>query len=134
VKTTKRSTFSAVQKVARRGKIKFRAKTAGDKDHLAGLSPVFYINRMKVSLSVKLAGRKATFSGLVYPRHPRRYVLVQVLQGAKWVVLAKAKLTSRSTFRVAKTLAPGAYDLRAVTLSDKDHWGGESRTRHLVVS
>jgi predicted GH43/DUF377 family glycosyl hydrolase len=134
VKTTKRSTFSAVRKVKARGKLKFRAKTAGDKDHLAGLSPVFYLNRMKVSLAVKLSGRKATFSGLVTPRHPGKYVLVQVLSGAKWVVLAKAKLTKRSTFRVAKTLAPGAYDVRAVTLSDKDHWGGESRPRHLVVS
>ena len=134
VKTTKRSTFGAVRKVAPRGKVRFRAKTAADKDHLSGLSPVFYINRMKVSLAVKLAGRKAAFSGLVSPRHPRRYVLVQVLEGTKWVVLAKAKLTSRSTFRVSKTLVPRTYTLRAVTLSDKDHWSGESRTRRLVVS
>jgi predicted GH43/DUF377 family glycosyl hydrolase len=133
VKATKRSTFTAARKVKARGKLKFRAKTAGDKDHLAGLSPVFYLNRMKVSLAVKLSGRKATFSGLVTPRHPGRYVLLQVLRGTKWVVLAKTKLTRRSTFRVTKTLVSGAYDVRAVTLSDKDHWGGESRQRHVVV-
>jgi hypothetical protein len=133
VKTTKRSTFTAAHKVKARGKLKFRAKTVGDKDHLAGLSPVFYLNRMKVLLAVKLSGRKATFSGLVTPRHPGRYVLVQVLRGTNWVVLAKTRLTRRSAFRLTKTLVSGAYDVRAVTLSDRDHWGGESRKRHVIV-
>jgi hypothetical protein len=133
VKTTKRSTFTAAHKVKARGKLKFRAKTVGDKDHLAGLSPVFYLSRMKVSLAVKLSGRKATFSGLVTPRHPGRYVLVQVLRGTNWVVLAKTRLTRRSAFRLTKTLVSGAYDVRAVTLSDRDHWGGESRKRHVIV-
>ena len=133
VKTSKRSTFAAVRKVKPRGKLKFRARTAGDKDHLAGLSQIYYLNRMKVSLAVKLSGRKATFGGLVAPRHPGRYVLLQVLSGTKWVVLGKSKLSRRSTFRLTKTLAPGTYDVRAVTLSDRDHWGGESRPRHLVV-
>ena len=134
LKTSKRSTFRALRRVKPRGKIKFRAKTVADRDHLTGLSPVVYLNRMKVSLGVKLAGRKATFSGAVTPQHPGRYVLVQKLVGTQWVVLGKARLTKRSTFRLVKTLPAGTYDVRAVTLSDKDHWGGESRARHLVVA
>jgi len=134
LKTSKRSAFTAVRKLKPKAKYKFRARTAADKDHLAGLSAVFYLNRMKVSLAVKLAGRKATFSGVVKPGHKGRYVIVQRLAGTTWVAIGKAKLSASSTYRLTKTLAPGTYDLRAVTLSDRDHWGGESRTRHVVAS
>jgi predicted GH43/DUF377 family glycosyl hydrolase len=133
LKSGRLSTFSAVRKLKPKAKYKFRAQTAADNDHLAGLSAVFYLNRMKVALAVKLAGRKATFSGVVKPAHAGRYLIVQKLVGARWVALGKAKLSARSTYRLTKALAPGTYDLRAVTLSDKDHWGGESRTWHLVV-
>jgi predicted GH43/DUF377 family glycosyl hydrolase len=134
LKTSKRSSFKTIRKLKARAKYKFRVKTGADKDHAAGLSRVVYLNRMKVVLGVKLAGRKATFSGRVSPRHPGRYVTVQQLVGAIWVRLGKAKLTRRSTFRLVKTLAPGVYDLRAVTLNDKDHWGGQSATRHVTVA
>jgi hypothetical protein len=33
-----------------------------------------------------------------------------------------------------RALAPGTYDFRAVPSADRDHWGGESRTRHVVVA
>jgi len=134
VKTSKRSTFRIVRKLKPHGKYRFRARTAADKDHLAGLSPIVYLNKMKVSLGVTLAGRKGAFSGRVTPKRPGRYVIIQRLEGTKWVVVGKAKLSSRSTFRLKKTLSPGAYDFRAVTRSDRRYWGGESRTRHVVVT
>jgi predicted GH43/DUF377 family glycosyl hydrolase len=134
LKTTKRSTFALKRKVSARGKYKFRAKTAADKDHLAGMSPIAYLNRMSVALTAKLSGRKATFTGVVKPSKVARYVLVQRLVGSSWVTLGKAKVSSRSTFSLVKTLAPGAYDVRAVTLSTKIYWGGESAVRHLVVA
>ncbi len=133
LKTTKRSTFSTVRRLKPHGKYQFRVRTAADKEHLEGLSPVVYLVKMKVSLAVKLAGRRATFTGVVTPPHPGRLVMIQRLVGTRWVVLGKTPLSSRSTFRFTKALAPGVYDLRAVTLSDKDHWGGESATRHVVV-
>ena len=134
LKTSKKSTFSAVRKLNPRAKYQFRASTAADTQHLAGLSPIVYVVKMKVSLAVKLTGRKAIFTGTVTPRHPGRVVVIQKLVGTKWVAIGKAKLSAKSTFRFAGTLARGTYDFRAVTSADRDHWGGESRTRHLVVA
>ena len=134
LKTSKTSTFSAVRKLSPRAKYRFRASTAADAQHLAGMSPIVYVVKMKVSLTVKLARRKATFAGTVTPSHPGRVVVIQKLVGTKWVAIGKAKLSSSSTFRFVRTLTPGTYDFRAVTSADRDHWGGESRTRHVAVA
>ena len=134
LKTSKSSTFGAVRKLKAHAKYQFRARTGADAQHLAGMSPVVYVDRMKVSLAVKLAGRKATLSGTVTPAHPGRVVTIQRLVGTKWVTLAQVKLSARSTFRLVRVLPPGTYDLRAVTAADRDHWGGQSRTRRIVVT
>jgi predicted GH43/DUF377 family glycosyl hydrolase len=134
LKASKSSTFSTVRKLKAHAKYQFRARTAADAQHLAGTSPIVYLDRMKVALALKLSGRKATFSGSVTPAHPGRVVTIQKLVGTSWVAIGRVKLSKRSTFRLVRTLAPGTYDLRAVTAADRDHWGGESRTRHLVVS
>jgi predicted GH43/DUF377 family glycosyl hydrolase len=133
LKTSKRSTFSAVRKLRPRAKYRFRAYTAADAQHLAGMSPVVYVVKMKISLAVKLSRRKVIVTGRVTPSHPGRVVLIQKLVGKRWVAIGQAKLTLRSTFRFVRTLAPGTCDLRAATSADRDHWGGESRPRRVVV-
>jgi len=134
LKTSKTSGFSAVRKLNPRAKYRFRASTAADGQHLAGMSPIVYVVKMKVSLAVKLAGREAVLTGTVSPAHPGRIVVIQKLVGTKWVAIGKAKLSAKSTFRLVRTLAPGTYALRAVTSADRDHWGGESRTRRVIVA
>ena len=69
---------------------------------------------MKVSLTVKLTGRKAIFTGTVTPPHRGRVVVIQKLVGTKWVAIGKAKLSAKSMFRFAGTLTRGTYDFRAV--------------------
>jgi hypothetical protein len=122
-----------VRKLKPRAKYRFRAYTAADAQHLAGMSSVVYVVKMKISLAVKLSRRKVIFTGRVTPSHPGRVVLIQKLVGKRWVAIGQAKLTLRSTFRFVRTLAPGTYDLRVATSADRDHWGGESRPGRVVV-
>lgn len=53
--TWKSSTFGTVHKLKAHAKYRFRARTAADAELLAGMSPVVYVDKMKVSLAVRLA-------------------------------------------------------------------------------
>jgi predicted GH43/DUF377 family glycosyl hydrolase len=136
VKTSSRSTFAAVKKLKMRAKYRFRATTAADAEHLAGTSPVVYVVKQKVSLKVVLKGRKAILTGTVTPPHPGKPFSIKMLVGTSttWVTLAKGKLSSKSTFRLVRKLKPGSYQLRAETPDDRDHFGGQSAVRKIVVS
>jgi hypothetical protein len=74
--TWKSSTFGTVHKLKAHAKYRFRARTAADAELLAGMSPVVYVDKMKVSLAVRLAGHMATFGGAVAPAHPGRAVTI----------------------------------------------------------
>jgi predicted GH43/DUF377 family glycosyl hydrolase len=133
IKTGSKSTFAAVRKLDPRGKYRFRARTAGDREHLTGMSPIVYVDKQRVSLTVGLRGRTATVSGKVAPAHPGRPILLERLAGSRWVLLAKVRLSGSSAFKLTKRLAPGRYELRARTTADRDHWGGESARRRFAV-
>jgi hypothetical protein len=133
LKTGSRSTFVVVRKLDPRAKYRFRATTAADRDHLVGTSPLVYVDKQRVAFAVALRGRSATLSGKVAPAHPGRPVVLERLAGSRWVVLARVRLSKRSTFSLKKRLAPRRYELRARTPADRDHWGGESARRRFTV-
>jgi predicted GH43/DUF377 family glycosyl hydrolase len=129
-----RSTFALKKALKPRTKYRFRAATAADKDHLGGTSAVAFVQRMKVGLAIRLSGRTATFSGAVAPARPAGTVVaIEKLSGTRWVRFAKAKLTSRSTYSLAKKLARGRSTFRARTADDKQYFGGTSVARAVAV-
>jgi predicted GH43/DUF377 family glycosyl hydrolase len=127
------SAFSAVKRLKPRVKYRFRAVTPADADHLNGTSAVAYVERMKVSLSVGLKGRTATFAGKVSPPHPGKTVVLKILRGTGLVTFAKARLSRRSSYRLVKKLTRGTHRFRALTLADRDHFGGSSLVRTVTV-
>jgi hypothetical protein len=133
LKTGARSTFAGVRKLDPKAKYRFRARIAADRDHLAGTSPIAFVEKQRVSLAVSLRGRRATFSGKVSPLHRGRPVVIERRVGLRWTALGRTRLSARSTYTLTKRLAPGRYELRARTPADRDHWGGESATRRIVV-
>jgi predicted GH43/DUF377 family glycosyl hydrolase len=133
LKTGARSTFAGVHKLDPKAKYRFRARIAADRDHLAGTSPIAYIDKQRVSLTVSVRGRRVTFSGNVTPLHRGRPVVIERRVGSRWTLLARTRLSADSTYMLTKRLAPGRYELRARTPADRDHWGGESAMRRISV-
>ncbi len=134
LKTSSKSKFSTVvKKLSRRGKYQFRALTAADTLHLAGKSDIYYVDKIKLSLSIKRSGRTLSFSGAASPSHPGKVVAIKVLKGTTWSTLAKVKLSRRSTYSLKKKFAAGTYDFRADIAGDRDHWPGRSAVRRVMV-
>lgn len=134
LKTSSTSGFKyTVTKLAKKGKYQFRAQTAADTEHLAGMSAIFYSDPIKMSLAIKRSGRTLTFSGKASPSHPRKAIVIKVLKGTTWSTFAKLKLSSRSTFSYRKKVAAGTYKFRVDIAGDRDHWPGKSAERAVTV-
>lgn len=134
VKTSSTSKFSrTVRKLSPKGKYQYRARVLADTDNLEGLSAVAYIEKMRVSLGIKLSKRTALFAGKVSPAHKGKTVIIRSLVGGVWKKLGSAKLSSTSTYKLKEKLAKGAYSFKTTIVADKDHFGGESVVRKLTV-
>jgi predicted GH43/DUF377 family glycosyl hydrolase len=133
VKTNTKSAFSAVQRLKRRAKYQFRARTAADADHLAGVSKVALVDAQKVSLSASVKGRTVILTGRVTPSHPGQPVIIKVQKGGSFVRFAKLRLSRRSTFTLKRKLARGTYTFRADRPADSDHFPGKSPLRTVTV-
>jgi predicted GH43/DUF377 family glycosyl hydrolase len=133
VKTGGKSTFRTVKRLKRRAKYQFRARTAADADHLAGVSKVALVDAQKVSLSATVKGRTVTLSGRVTPSHPRQVLIIKVQKGGSFVRFAKLTLSRRSTFVLKRRLARGTYAFRADRPGDRDHFPGKSSVRTVSV-
>lgn len=134
LKTNSTSSFKfTVTKLKPKGKYQFRAQTAADAEHIAGMSAIYYSDAIKMSLSIKRSGRTLVFSGKASPSHPRKAIVIKVLKGTTWSTFAKLKLTSRSTFSYKKKVAAGEFKFRVDIAGDKDHWPGKSPERSVTV-
>ena len=134
LKTGSTSGFKyTLTKLKPKGKYQFRAQTAADAEHLAGMSAIFYSEPIKMSLSIKRSGRTLSFSGKASPAHPRKAIVIKVKKGTTWSTFAKLKLTSRSTFTYKKKVVAGSYTFRVDIAGDKDHWPGKSSERVVTV-
>ena len=133
LKTNSKSSYSTVKRLKRRAKYQFRARTAADADHLAGVSKVALVDAQKVSLSASVKGRTVTLSGRVAPSHPGQAVVIKVQKGGSFVRFAKLKLSRRSTFVLKRRLARGTYAFRADRPGDRDHFPGKSPVRTVSV-
>jgi hypothetical protein len=87
----------------------------------------------RVTLRVKLKGRRVTFKGALGPKHKRRTVTIQRRSGTRWRKLASVKTTRRGTYTFAKRFAKGRFTFRAVTAKDADHLAGRSPRRKIRV-
>jgi hypothetical protein len=56
-KTGSLSTYKVVKKLSMKTKYKFRARVAADAEHLAGISPIAFVDKHKVTLTTKLSGK-----------------------------------------------------------------------------
>ena len=133
LKTNSKSLFSTVKRLKRRAKYQFRARTAADADHLAGVSKVALVDAQKVSLSATVKGRVVTLAGRVTPSHPGQALVIKVQKGSSFVRFAKLKLSRRSTFVLKRRLARGTYSFRADRPGDRDHFPGKSPVRTVTV-
>jgi hypothetical protein len=132
-KTTATSTFSVKKALKPCGKFQFRAVTAADADHLDGTSLIALVEKHRVSMTVKVKGRKATITGKVAPAHRSGTVLIKEIKGKRAVKLGKAKLTKKSTFKLVLKLKKGKHTLRGDMGSDRCHFGGTSRLRKVTA-
>ena len=87
----------------------------------------------RLSLKVKLDGRRATFTGAIGPKHRRRAVTIQRKAGGSWRKVATVKTNRKATFRFVKRFGKGRYSFRAITAKDADHLAGRSRVRRVRV-
>jgi hypothetical protein len=133
LKTNSRSLYSTVKRLKRRAKYQFRARTAADTEHLAGVSKVALVDAQKVSLSATVKGRTVTLTGRVTPSHPGQALIIKVQKGGSFVRFAKLRLSSRSTFVLKRRLARGTYAFRADRPGDRDHFPGKSPVRTVTV-
>ena len=133
LKTSSKSTFSTVKRLKRRAKYQFRARTAADAEHLAGVSKVALVDAQKVTLSASVKARTVILSGRVTPSHPGQALIIKVQKGGSFVRFAKLKLSPRSTFLLKRKLARGTYSFRADRPADRDHFPGKSPVRTVTV-
>ncbi len=133
LKTNSKSRFRTLKRLKRRAKYQFRARTAGDAEHLAGVSKVALVDPQKVSLSATVKGRTVILSGRVTPSHPGQALIIKVRKGSSFVRFAKLKLSPRSTFLLKRKLARGTYAFRADRPGDRDHFPGKSPVRTVTV-
>jgi hypothetical protein len=132
-KTTATSTFSVKKALKPCGKFQFRAVTAADADHLDGTSLVALVEKHRVSMTVKVKGRKATITGKVSPTHRSGTVLIKEIKGKRAVKLAKTRITKKSTFKLVLKLKKGKHTLRGDMSSDKCHFAGSSALRKVTA-
>jgi predicted GH43/DUF377 family glycosyl hydrolase len=133
LRTNSRSRFSTVKRLKRLAKYQFRARTAADSEHLAGVSKVALVDRQKVSLTVGVRRRTVTLSGRVTPNHAGQPVIIKVKKGTSFVRFARLRLSRRSTFVLKRKLARGAYSFRADRPADRDHFPSKSPVRTVTV-
>jgi hypothetical protein len=133
LRTNSRSRFSTVKRLKRRAKYQFRARTAADADHLAGVSKVALVDAQKVSLAATVKARTVILSGRVTPSHPGQAVIIKIQKGSSFVRFARLKLSRRSTFLLKRKLARGTYSFRADRPADRDHFGGKSPVRTVTI-
>jgi predicted GH43/DUF377 family glycosyl hydrolase len=134
LRTNSKSRYSTVKRLKRHGKYQFRARTAADADHLAGVSKVALVDVQKVSLTASVRARTVTLSGRVTPNRAGQAVIIKVKKGSSFVRFAKLKLSRRSTFLLKRKLARGTYSFRADRPADRDHFPGKSPVRAVTVS
>jgi hypothetical protein len=133
LKTNSKSLYSTVKRLKRRAKYQFRARTAADADHLAGVSKVALVDAQKVSLTATVKSRTVILSGRVTPSHPGQALIIKVKKGGSFVRFAKLKLSRQSTFLLKRRLAKGTYTFRADRPADQDHFPGKSPVRTVTV-
>jgi len=133
LKTNSKSVYGTVKRLKRRAKYQFRARTAADADHLAGVSKVALVDAQTVRLGATVKGRSVTLAGRVTPSHPGQAVVIKLQKGGSFVRFAKLTLSRRSTFVLKRRLAPGTYAFRADRPADRDHFPGKSAVRTVTV-
>jgi hypothetical protein len=133
LRTNSKSRYSTVKSLKRRAKYQFRARTAGDGDHLAGVSKIALVAPQKVSLSASVKARTVILSGRVTPNHAGQPVIIKMKKGSSFVRFAKLRLSRRSTFTLERKLSRGTYSFRADRPADRDHFGGKSPVRTVTV-
>jgi predicted GH43/DUF377 family glycosyl hydrolase len=133
LRTNSRSRFSTVKRIKRLAKYQFRARTAADTEHLAGVSEVALVDRQKVSLAASVKGRTVTLSGRVTPNHAGQPVIIKIKKGSSFARFARLKLSRRSTFVLKRKLARGTYTFRADRPADRDHFPARSPVRTVTV-
>jgi len=133
LKTNSRSRYSTVKRLKRLAKYQFRARTAADTDHLAGVSKVALVDRQKASLTASVRARTVTLSGRVTPNHAGQPVVIKVKKGSSFVRFARMRLSRRSTFVLKRKLARGTYAFRADRPSDRDHFPAKSPVRIVAI-
>jgi hypothetical protein len=87
----------------------------------------------KVSLKLARSGRRVTFTGTARPAHPGKTIVLRVKRGTRFASFAKARLSRRSTFKLARKLKPGSYTFRAELPGDRCHFPGRSPARSITV-
>ena len=133
VRTTSTSTFTLARRLKACKRYRFRATTAADADHLAGESAIVRVALHKVSLKLSRSGRRVSFAGTARPAHPGKTVVLRIKQGTRFASFAKARLSRRSTFSLARKLKPGSYTFRAELPGDRCHFPGRSPARSITV-
>ncbi len=130
---TSTSTISLSKTIKTCGKYTFKAVVPADAGHIAGETLPVQVERHRLSLKIKLRGRRVTFTGTVAPKHRGKTVVIQRAKGARFVTFAKVKLSKKSAFKLVKKLKKGRYSFRASMGSDSCHFGGLSKTRAVRV-
>jgi hypothetical protein len=70
---------------------------------------------------------KTYLRGTVGPRHPRRVVLIQRLNGSRWVTIARVRTSSKSTFQLVRKATRTRARFRARIGADREHLANTSR-------
>jgi predicted GH43/DUF377 family glycosyl hydrolase len=133
VTTTSTSTFALARKLKACKRYRFRATTAADAAHLAGVSATVRVAPHRVTLKLARKGRRVTFTGKVRPPHPGKTLVLRVRRGTSFARFAKVRISKRSTFKLARRLKPGGYSFRAELPRDRCHFAGKSRVRSVTV-
>ena len=70
---------------------------------------------------------KLYLRGTVGPRHARRVVVIQKRVGRRWVTIARARTTSRSSFQLVRKASSTRSPYRARIAADREHLANVSR-------
>jgi hypothetical protein len=133
VKTTSTSTFKLARKLKACKRYRFRATTAADAEHLAGESTTVRVSPHRLTLKLSRRGRTVTLTGGASPAHPGKTVVLRVKRGTTFARFGKVRLSSRSTFKLARKVKPGSYSFRAELPRDRCHFAGKSAVRSITV-
>jgi hypothetical protein len=132
-KTDANSKFKVSKALKPCGKFAFKAVDAAGAVHDLGESLPAKVELHRLTMKVSARKRVVTFIGKVAPKHAKGTVVISRVVGKKLSRLAKAKLTKKSAFKLAKKLKKGKYVFVAALPADKCHFAGASAKKKLTV-